>query len=98
MRTPSLDLEALAVTRPARRVAGPSRHPAFASPHAGEPMMKKLALNVDALAVESFTAGGGPSARGAGGADALLAPTGPRCPSHHQSECCATDFLGTACC
>jgi hypothetical protein len=61
-------------------------------------MMKKLTLNVDALKVESFTAGDGSAARGTVEAHELLAPTGTRCPSHHQSECCATDFLGTACC
>ena len=60
--------------------------------------MKKLTLNVDALNVESFTAGTGATARGAVRASELLAPTGPRCPSHHNTECCATDVLLTRCC
>ena len=60
--------------------------------------MKKLTLNVDALKVESFAAGAGLPARGTVDANALLAPTGPRCPSHHATECCATDQLLTNCC
>jgi hypothetical protein len=60
--------------------------------------MKKLTLDVDALAVETFAAGAGVPARGTVQPNELLAPTGPRCPSHHQTECCNTDFLGTACC
>lgn len=61
--------------------------------------MKKLTLNVDALRVESFAAGAALPVRGTVQAnDALLAPTGPRCPSHHHTECCATDILMTNCC
>ena len=60
--------------------------------------MKKLTLNLDALTVESFAAGAGLPARGTVEANALLVPTGTRCPSHHQSECCVTDILATDCC
>lgn len=60
--------------------------------------MKKLTLNVESLAVESFAAGAGLPARGTVPANELLAPTGPRCPSHHWTECCATDQLATYCC
>ena len=60
--------------------------------------MKKLTLNVDALRVESFDAGTGAPARGTVDAHGLLALRTPICPSHHQTECCATDRLGTNCC
>lgn len=60
--------------------------------------MKKLTLSLDALAVESFAAGAGAPAHGTVQANELLAPTGPRCPSHHNTECCATDQLLTNCC
>ncbi len=60
--------------------------------------MKKLTLDVEELAVESFAAGAGAPARGTVQANELLAPTGTRCPSHHDTECCATDVLLTSCC
>ncbi|HEX6039871.1 hypothetical protein [Longimicrobium sp.] len=60
--------------------------------------MKKLTLNVDSLRVESFAAGQALPARGTVEANELLAPTGTRCPSHHATECCATDVLLTNCC
>ena len=60
--------------------------------------MKKLTLNLDALRVESFEAGAGPPARGTVGAHGLVALRTPICPSHHQTECCATDRLATYCC
>lgn len=57
--------------------------------------MKKLTLNVDALRVESFEAGAQAPARGTVNANALRTPI---CPSHHNTECCATDRLLTNCC
>lgn len=61
--------------------------------------MKKLTLNVDALRVESFTAGEGQPVRGTVDAHAFGAMLRtPICPSHHQTECCATDRLATYCC
>ncbi|HYW10297.1 MAG TPA: hypothetical protein VE871_00005 [Longimicrobium sp.] len=60
--------------------------------------MRKLSLDPDALAVESFTAGAGLPARATVQANEMLAPTGPRCPSHHQTECCNTALLATNCC
>jgi hypothetical protein len=60
--------------------------------------MKKLTLDVESLAVESFAAGAGMPARGTVQPHDAFAPTGPRCPSHHQSECCATNLLATNCC
>lgn len=56
--------------------------------------MKKLTLNVDALRVESFAAGEPVPARGTVDAHALRTPI---CPSHHDTECCATDVLLTNC-
>jgi glutamate mutase epsilon subunit len=61
--------------------------------------MKKLTLNVDALRVESFEAGAGQPARGTVDAHAWAgALRTPICPSHHNTECCATDALLTNCC
>jgi hypothetical protein len=60
--------------------------------------MKKLTMNMDALKVESFAAGATLPLRGTVQANELLAPTGTRCPSHHNTECCATDMLLTNCC
>jgi hypothetical protein len=61
--------------------------------------MKKLTLNVDALCVESFDAGVGTPARGTVDAHGLHAALRtPICPSHHNTECCATDQLATYCC
>lgn len=57
--------------------------------------MNKLTLNLESLAVESFTAGAGMPARGTVQANVAALITGVyscaatcRCPSHHQSECC----------
>lgn len=61
--------------------------------------MNKLTLNPEALRVESFEAGQGETARGtvqAHGLNAALRT--PICPSHHNTECCATDRLLTNCC
>ena len=58
--------------------------------------MKKLTLDVDALRVESFAACTELPARGTVDAHGLLRT--PICPSHHQTECCATDRLATYCC
>jgi hypothetical protein len=58
--------------------------------------MKKLILDIDALRVESFAAGEGTPARGT--VDAHLLLRTPICPSHHWTECCATDRLATYCC
>jgi hypothetical protein len=58
--------------------------------------MKKLTLNVDALRVESFEAGAQAQVRGTVDAHMLLRT--PICPSHHNTECCATDRLATYCC
>lgn len=57
--------------------------------------MKKLTLNLDALQVETFDAGRGLPAQGTVQANALRTPI---CPSHHNTECCATDRLATYCC
>jgi hypothetical protein len=57
--------------------------------------MKKLMLDVDALTVESFAAGESVPARGTVDAHGLRTPI---CPSHHNTECCATDVLLTNCC
>ncbi len=61
--------------------------------------MKKLKLNVDALRVESFDAGAERPARGTVDAHVFAgALRTPICPSHHETECCATDRLATYCC
>ncbi|HEV3050932.1 MAG TPA: hypothetical protein VGX50_11505 [Longimicrobium sp.] len=57
--------------------------------------MKKLTLDADALRVESFEAGAQAPVRGTVDAHALRTPI---CPSHHNTECCATDQLATYCC
>ncbi len=58
--------------------------------------MKKLTLNVDALRVESFDAGQADAAKGTVQAHDLIGTN--ICPSHHNTECCATDRLITNCC
>lgn len=58
--------------------------------------MKKLTLNIDALKVESFDAGRGQAAAGTVQAHDLIGTN--ICPSHHRTECCATDRLLTNCC
>ena len=60
--------------------------------------MKKLTLSLDALRVESFDAGTAPPAEGTVQAHGLVAARTPICPSHHNTECCATDQLLTNCC
>jgi hypothetical protein len=60
--------------------------------------MKKLTLNPDMLRVESFDAGKGQPVEGTVQAHALLGARTPICPSHHNTECCATDRLLTNCC
>lgn len=57
--------------------------------------MRKLSLELDALAVESFGADEAPEARGTVRANEALADTGTYscyrtcyCPSHHRTECC----------
>ena len=61
--------------------------------------MKKLTLNPDMLRVESFEAGKGQPVGGTVQAHALNAALRtPICPSHHNTECCATDQLLTNCC
>lgn len=60
--------------------------------------MKKLTLNPDMLRVESFDAGQGQLAGGTVQAHAVGAMRTPICPSHHNTECCATDQLLTNCC
>lgn len=57
--------------------------------------MKKLTLNAESLRVESFEAGQGQPVEGTVQAHALRTPI---CPSHHNTECCATDQLITNCC
>jgi hypothetical protein len=58
--------------------------------------MKKLTLNPEMLRVESFDAGQGQPAAGTVQAHGALRT--PICPSHHNTECCATDRLLTNCC
>jgi hypothetical protein len=61
--------------------------------------MKKLTLNPEALRVESFDAGQGQPVEGTVQAHVLgAALRTPICPSHHNTECCATDRLLTNCC
>jgi hypothetical protein len=59
--------------------------------------MKKLTLNPEALRVESFDAGRAQPAAGTVQAFDGMIRT-PVCPSHHNTECCATDVLITNCC
>ena len=60
--------------------------------------MKKLTLNPDMLRVESFDAGKGQPVAGTVQAHAFNIGRTPICPSHHNTECCATDRLLTNCC
>lgn len=61
--------------------------------------MKKLTLSLDALRVDSFDAGTALPATGTVQAHGLVAALRtPICPSHHNTECCATDRLLTPCC
>jgi hypothetical protein len=61
--------------------------------------MKKLTLNPETLRVESFDAGRGQAQAGTVQAHAFVgALRTPICPSHHNTECCATDRLLTNCC
>ena len=57
--------------------------------------MRKLSLELDALAVESFTTDAPSAERGTVRAHDALIDTGVyscaftcRCPSHHNTECC----------
>jgi hypothetical protein len=57
--------------------------------------MRKLSLDLDALAVESFATAAPAAERGTVRANDALVDTGVyscwrtcRCPSHHNTECC----------
>jgi hypothetical protein len=57
--------------------------------------MRKLSLDPDALAVDSFATDAVPAVRGTVQGNEVLVATGVyscwkscRCPSHHNTECC----------